>query len=219
MVSADCWGVWRGQDRRGRVIGTFKGAEIEIMRMTGDLSPRGTAVDSVLFWSGTLIRPEPIIAGNECLKPSHPTEIAQPLLHRLLFEVSCAHDRRRLSQAAIDYAEDAERSTHPGTASGMNWNQLSLGGKVQGGLQRAPAERVGFAADAAKRMQKLEKTFSLNESRLLQAMILEEKTRNAVAKLFDCRAHIAEQKAGRVLRRLADIYDQDISRPERARQL
>ena len=40
-IASDRWGVWRGRDRRTRMIGVLSGAEIDVLRVRDVLHPLG----------------------------------------------------------------------------------------------------------------------------------------------------------------------------------
>ena len=53
-VRDDTWGVWRSRDRRGRMIGTVSGADIDLLRLRNCLKPLGDHRPPILIWSGPI---------------------------------------------------------------------------------------------------------------------------------------------------------------------
>ena len=213
------WKVWRRPDRRGQAVGVLAAADIEMLRLQGDLAIAGGYEDGRLIWSGT-VAPLPVGKRSSAALFEHeckPVKQCQPLLYRLLVAIPNPVENSRLAQAARDFAEDIERSQTSGRASGMNWQVLVTGTRIQGGTARTGGGRAAYAASSALRLEKLFALLGAQDFRLLERLVVETATRNAIARWRGMRPHEVQARALAVLRQLASAYDNRIKQPKRAR--
>lgn len=212
------WSIWRASDRRGRAIGTLSAADVELLRLNGDLSLLGGTDDGRLVWTGQVdsLAGRAISAMALIKEPEGKRHHARPLLHRILAVRASPNERRSLARAARDFAEDVECSENSYSARGMNWNAVSAGTRIDGGRQGAPNQRAGYAADAAIRMRRLNRHLSGEDMRFLRRLIIGRDTRYAIAQWLAVSPSQSEVRGRRVLRDLAAIYNTKIKRPARA---
>ncbi len=217
-VQPSCWDVWRGQDRRGRSIGQLSDTEIQVLKVDGHLARLGRAEDGRLVWSGGVAP-----SNNAVSSPAALVGIAndkrgqiRSQLQRLLEDARSAEERRKLAQAALDFAEDVERAETSGAAKGMNWGMIATGGRIQGGVRADYRGRIGYASRSAQRLKLLQDRLASGEYTLLRRLIVERVTRNALARWLNEAPLDAQRRARRALRHLAEIYAEEISRPARA---
>ncbi len=212
------WSVWRASDRRGRAIGELSTADVELLRLNGDLSLLGGTDDGRLVWTGRVdsLAGRAISAMALVKEPEGKKHHARPLLHRILAGRASPSERRSLARAARDFAEDVECSENSYSTRGMNWNAISAGTRIDGGQQGAPNQRAGYATDAAIRMQRLNRHLTGEDMRFLWRLIIERDTRYAIAQWLSVSPSQSEVRGRRVLRDLAASYETKIKRPERA---
>jgi len=58
-IRPDIWGVWRGRDRRRRMIGELPGREIDLLKLNAHLTPVGDPYHVVMTWNQTAGRRAP----------------------------------------------------------------------------------------------------------------------------------------------------------------
>ncbi len=212
------WSVWRASDRRGRAIGTLSVADVELLRLNGDLSLLGGTDDGRLVWTGRVdsLAGRAISAMALIKEPEVQKHHARPLLHRILDGRASPNERRSLAQAARDFAEDVECAENSYSARGMNWNAISAGTRIDGGRQGAPNQRAGYAADAAIRMRTLTHHLPGEDLKFLWRLIIDRETRYAIAQWLAVSPSQSEVRGRRVLRDLAAVYDTQVKRPAQA---
>jgi len=212
------WKVWRRHDQRTRAIGVLPPADVAAMRARGDLSLSGEGEGEWLIWSGESCQPaQRLVSPAALMMQTVEYQACRSLLHRILDDCSEPAERHRLARAASDFAEDIERAQTSGRASGMNWQALATGTRIQGGRGAGHGGRVGHAASAAQRLAALlHKQLGVQNFRLLEKLVVEAATRNAIACWRDWSPKQAEGSARAALCQLADAYDACVRRPERA---
>ena len=199
----DRWRVWRSQDRRGRVIGTLSGAEIDILRLRNDLKPLGKEEDQLLVWAGQQAECASLAAVAPELLPPAEAHV-RSLLEMLIANCASAALRtriRRACQAYIQDLEDAER----GASTTMNWDGLARG-RLAKGQRRASGFNPPSSAAAKRRLDKVSDQLADDERTFLEKLIVREASRSSIAKAFAMRPALAEQKGMSVLRQLMQIY-------------
>lgn len=202
------WSVWRSTDRRGAVIADMDAANVEELLLSGDLKPMGDDEDAALIWCGAALPAADIGASAQALigdveRRSRP----QSLLQRVLSQVSEESQRRRLRQVAQDFAGDFERAQTSGAASGMNWQALAAGTRIDGGPVRDQSARIGYAGQAAARVAAVMERFDRDTFRFLERMVVYRETRYAIVKWRGLRSAEVEHEGLRILRKLARLYD------------
>lgn len=217
-VQPNCWDVWRGRDRRGRSIGQLSDADIQVLKIQGNLSHLGGAEDGRLVWSGGVSPGNTAVSSPAALVGTANDKRGQirSQLQRLLEDARSAQERRQLAQAALDFAEDVERAETSGAAKGMNWSMIATGGRIQGGVRADSCGRIGYASRSAQRLQLLQDRLASGEYTLLRRLIVERVSRNALARWLNEAPLDAQRRARHALRHLAKIYAEEISRPARA---
>ncbi len=212
------WKVWRTHDQRTRAIGVLSSSDVAAMRARGDLSLSGEGEGELLTWSGEICQPAQRSVSPAALMMQKVEYQAQrSLLHRILDDCSEPAERCRLARAATDFAEDVERAQTSGRASGMNWQALATGTRIQGGRGAGHGGWTGHAASAAQRLDALlHGQLGAQNFRLLEKLVIEAATRNAIARWRAWSPKQAERSACAALHQLADAYDACVRRPERA---
>lgn len=216
--SSGHWTVWRGKDRRGREIGQLRCADVELLRLQGDLAQLAGADDGRLIWVGKVdpLENRRISASAISKDEIHAPAKRRPLLQRLLEVLPKPSERRRLARAARDFSEDKARQYAGAAGRGMNWRDISVGGRIDGG--RGPSgqdTRIGYAQASARRLDHLCKLLNPDDMQLLERLVIELCTRGAIAGWLGIPPKQAELRALRVLCNLADIYDQQLKQPMR----
>jgi len=213
LIRADTWGVWRTRDRRGRMIGTITGADIDIMRLRDQLKPIGGDGEKTLAWGGEE-GPEPQVTAR---LPD--PEKGDALQNRSLLEslIVSSHDpafRRDLRAACQNYIADVERASASSDRVTMNWNAFDAGDRVQSGFVRDPLQGAREALKANARLTKLHAELSSDDARFLRKMVLFEATRASLAKTFAMRPALTERHGLAVLRTLVE-HDRSRAKSER----
>lgn len=211
----DRWGVWRGQDRRGRVIGTLAGADIEVLRLRKEIAPLAGQDQFVFVWTGPQAKRETVTINADVLRDEARAPSPQILLERILRNVPCPNMRRWLSQAAVDYREDVELASLSGASPGMNWRSLQTGTRIEGGKRSSEFARTHNSSDAQLRVKALASLFDQDELSFLNQMVICEAKRASFTKRLGLRPKLVEQQGLALLRRLAEAYDCALKRQER----
>lgn len=92
QIEPDRWGVWRGRDRRGRVIGVLTGAEIDVLRVRESLKPLGDGAPPIFVWSGSVLETPFAAPRADRLETAHGTA-ARPLIELLIARPRCGMAR------------------------------------------------------------------------------------------------------------------------------
>jgi len=202
------WSLWRSTDRRGAIITDMTAADVEDLLLNGDLKPMGGDEDAALIWCGALLPPADVKASAQALiGDAERRSCPQSLLQRVLNQISEEGQRRRLRQTALDFAGDFERAQTSGAASGMNWQALATGTRIDGGPVRDQSARIGYAGQAAARVAAVMERFDRDTFRFLERMVVYRETRYALVKRRGVRPAEVEHEGLRVLRKLARLYD------------
>ncbi len=211
------WSVWRSRDRRGRTIGLVPAAEVHMLILKGDLSPLGQCEDGRLVWSGPLTALHPTVSAAALVTAEEKQSYRRKsLLQRLLERVVSPRGRRYLARAALDFSEDIERAESGYRLRGMNWQAIRGGTRIQGGRAGGSVYQGNTALAAARRLAAISEISGPESFRLLERVIVEGATRHAISKWLNQRPADAERHALTVLRKLASIYANDLSLPQRS---
>lgn len=205
-TGVDTWGVWRSRDRRGRIIGSFTGAEVEILRLRNSLKPLGGDDVTVLIWRETETT-EPNI---EAVAPDFGVSskiTPRSLLEALISDCVSKDLRTRIRKACQNFSADLECANRAGNAVTMNWDALGANHHVKGALGFDPMHKSSSAAAATSRLKAVEAALTHEDMRFLFKMVLSEATRSSMAKLFALRPALAERKGFAILRTLTGVYD------------
>lgn len=204
-IEPDRWGVWRGRDRRGRIIGVLTGAEIDVLRVRESLKPLGDGTPPIFVWSEFVLETPPAAPSAQRLEAEQ-RGVAGPMIELM---ISRAHDtqmRELIRDTARRYRADAEREWGAGSVRGMNWDGLALGGKVDGGLGYAlEGGRAGGAIDQTAQ-QSLRKHLGAETLAFLDRLILSGDTRAQLVRRFGGRPSLIERRAMAAIRALHDTY-------------
>ncbi|GAB5454346.1 MAG: hypothetical protein Hens2KO_05750 [Henriciella sp.] len=202
-ASADTWQVFRTQDRRGRVIGTLSGAEIDILRLRSDLKPLGQDQDQLLIWAGKRGELDSVAAAAPDLTPLTGPR-ARSLLEMLIANCPSPALRARIRQACQSYIQDLEDVSRAGSTT-MNWDGLTRGRRGKGQRQRSSYEpRVSKSAET--RLAKIAEDLSPEARSVLNLLVVRELPRSAIARTLAMRPALAERQGLFLLRQLVAIY-------------
>lgn len=203
-TQTDVWSIWRSSDRRGRIIGSLSGADVEVLRLRNDLKPLGDEVNQVLTWAGQQVelnereRYAPHIA---LAAPSH----ARSLLEMLIANCASSSLRERIRKACQCLMADLEAFEGAGNPVTMNWQSLAQGRLAKGQSLRSEF-RTSKSASAQHRLTTVHAALGDDDLRFLLKLVVREASRSAIAKAFGLRPALAEQRGFSVLRALVDAY-------------
>lgn len=200
---SDVWHIFRSQDRRGRIIGTLSGAEIDILRLRNDLKPLGDSDDEVLIWAGPCVERDDAASAAPDLTPV--AELHKRSLLEMLI-ANCASQvlRTQIRKACQAYLQDLEAVSRSGSTT-MNWEGLIRGPLVKGQRQHSDFEpRIGRSA--ARRLTKVTGELSQEDQAFLMKLVVQEASRSSIAKAFGKRPALTEQKGMSILRKLVAAY-------------
>ena len=206
------WSVWRRTDRRGAVIANMDATDVEKLLLSGHLKPLGDDMNAALIWCGGALPAADVEASAQALIGDVERQSrSQSLLQRVLSQVGEEGQRRRLQQVAHDFAGDFEREQTSGSASGMNWQAVAAGTRIDCGPVGDRSARIGYAGQAATRVATIITRFNRDGFRFLERMVVYRETRYAIAKWRGARPAEVEHEGLRVLRKLARLYDDVLS--------
>lgn len=205
QIGADRWGVWRGRDRRGRMIGVMSGAEIDVLRMREALQPWGGGQPPILLWNDSVLAPPPEAPSAKRLTAAEPAPTA-PLIELILSRCHDRELRQLIRETTQHYRADIECAAQVGAARGMNWDGLALGGRVDGGRsdrELGPAPQVIRAQAALKTIHA-----QLNGDciELLDRLILSQDSRAQLVRRLGGRPSLMEPRALAAIRALHEVY-------------
>ena len=205
QIRPEAWGVWRGQDRRGRMIGTLSGADIDIMRLRGELKPIGKSQSEILVWTGTKT---PAISTHAIApildEPAKPSRL--PLLESLLLGHHIPDERARIRSACQNYLADMEWvASGPGHTT-MNWDAFNAGDRVKTAEARDPLQRTRQQRRARERLEMIRSQLGASDFEFLQKLLRNDATRGAFARAYQQRPALVDQRALSILRTLFEAY-------------
>lgn len=107
-IRPDIWGIWRTSDRRGRIVGTVLGGEVDVMIVNDNLKPTSDRCTHVLTWTEAVNPldsdlPIAAVSISNCRQPE------QALLERLILDDPIVQRRRRHSRAVHLFRYDVVR--------------------------------------------------------------------------------------------------------------
>lgn len=205
-IERDLWGVWRGRDRRRRMIGTLTGAEIDVLRLQSRLAPFGDEVPPILVWSGAVAASEDAGPGDAHVLREAPIYATGPALEHLISRCGDPAQRAGYRILVERYRTDHEASSAAGQMPGMNWQGLALGGRVQGGHRSTGHLGIQHAAEARARLARIRRDLSDEELSLIDGLILREESKAVLAKRLQVRQALVERRAIAALRALERVY-------------
>jgi len=106
-IRADTWGVWRGTDRRRRMIGTLIGGEVDVLRLNGDLRAIDTSERLVFAWSE--VRAPRALSCEPIAEP--------PLLDHLILRCPSRDDREHILAGVSAFRDAAQAESSASTAA------------------------------------------------------------------------------------------------------
>ncbi len=203
-LERDLWGIWRGRDRRRRMIGTLTGADVDVLRARECLSQVGEEDPTILIWTGQAEEPCALTPSARALKTA--PRGSDPMLLRLLADCHDPKLRGLYRQLAAAYRKDTELAEQRERSPGMNWGTISLGTRVGGGRVSREALPSPDAAKARSRLAKLRHHLTAQEVDFLDALIVREETRASLAKRYGMPPPSVASRARYLLRSLRDLY-------------
>ncbi|MFN3212533.1 MAG: hypothetical protein ACE37M_05485 [Henriciella sp.] len=203
-TQADAWSVWRSTDRRGRIIGSLSGADIEVLRLRNDLRPFGAESNQVLIWAGrrTDNKNAPFQATDLVAVPQ---PYARSLLEMLMTNCASQSLRERIRKACQQFTSDLEVMDRSGNAATMNWRGLAQGRRGKG-QSVIPGRGNSHAQAARGRLAQVHSVLGDDDLSFLLKLVVREASRSTIAKAFALRPALAEQRGLSILRSLADTY-------------
>lgn len=209
QVRDDLWGVWRGRDRRTRKIGELSAPEIDLLRLRGSLAPVAETEPQILIWIGPMTAGENPKPGTTALQSIHPPKDG-PLIELIISNRKHDGLRELIRSTAMSYRQDVEAAAGGHQISGMNWTDLALGGRIQGGPARGSRLPNRAAVEARARLRAVERELSIDEVDCLDRLVLARHSRRKLAHRCAIRPSLMESHALAVMRKLAEIYARKI---------
>ena len=200
----DTWSVWRSQDRRGRIIGTLSGADVEVLRLRSALKPFGAEAHGVLIWAGcpTETTGKAAVAPDLAI-PSSPH--ARSLLEALIANCASQALRSGIRKACQSFLADLEAIDRSGNSKTMNWDALAQSRSIKS-QRKDPGYRPPQARGAKARIEALRSTLGDDDFGFLMKLVAREASRASIAKYFGLRPVLAEQRGMAILGRLVTAY-------------
>mgnify|MGYP001799354110 CR=1 FL=1 len=204
QTQENTWGVWRSKDRRGRIIGTLNGAEVEVLRLRRELKPLGAEANRVLTWAGSRAEATVSVAEAPDLERLGAAN-GRSLLETLIANCVSQALRSSIRKACQSFMADLESVDRVGHAKTMNWDALGQPRSAKG--QRPdPGYRPLQVGGANARLEALHSALGDDDLRFLMKLVVREASRTALAKYFALRPVLAEQRGMALLRRLVAAY-------------
>jgi len=205
QIRPEAWGVWRGRDRRGRMIGTLSGAEIDILRLRGDLKPIGGTESKVLIWAGPPPAPTESAPVSPDLSEGEKTA-RRSLLESLLLGHRVASERARIRSACQSYFEDLELVLSAGPHTTMNWAAFDSGDRIKSARLLDPLQRTRQQQRAKARLATVQSELNTDDFEFLQKLLRNDMTRGAFARTYRQRPALIDRRALHILRVLLETY-------------
>lgn len=212
-IASDRWGVWRGRDRRTRMIGVLSGAEIDVLRVRDVLHPLGDTNPPLFICTRKCSEPGRVNPDSTALRAVLP-DPSGPFVELVIARCSQPALRSLTRSTVQDYRRDVECAMRSPGISGMNWSALSLGGKVDGGRWSQNRRPSRLSTDARKVVDKLHRHLEPDDVDLLHRLTILEQTRSELSKRICLRPSLMEQRAFAGLRRLEEAYRRWVRRED-----
>lgn len=211
------WDLYRSADRRRRSVCILPAETVDGLLGQGDLLQLPGQSIACLVWSR---RAHPDNASAPL--PTKPINAALDgkdqrggsLLIRVLEGEQNPITRRRLAVAAMSWREDHEALQTEGVRSGMNWEAIFAGTRIQGG--GTPQTLFSRQSGVRARLQAIQAGLGDRDRVVLRKMIIAGGTRHAVAKSMGLPDRQTERLASQALHRLANLYENSVRRPGQA---
>lgn len=209
-IDPDRWGIWRGRDRRGRMIGVATGGEVDVLRMRNSLQRLGDEMPTLLVWTGPVNTDEDVHPDAKILD-SGPASTRGPLIALLIARCHDRALRRLVRETALRYRTDVECESRRAEFGGMNWQGLALGGKIDGGKARGAKEGASSAIRrATEALQQIGETLGAAQVGFLDRLIIYEQSRSVLAHHYAARPALIERRALSSIRALNDVYQFEV---------
>lgn len=204
-LRTDLWGVWRAPDRRGRVIGTLSGADVDVMRLQDKLKPLGDGPATVLTWSGnTKVEPAASSVDPQVFISAQPAPAS--VLELILRKMTSPDSRDALRRACEQYRHDFEQANHPSAHVTMNWDRLGVEARPSPSSHQHGSLRSESYSTACRRLAQLSDRLSSADLFILDLTVIREMSRAKLAKTLGLRPAITQRLASGALRGLVEFY-------------
>lgn len=212
QIGADRWGIWRRRDRRTRQIGVMSGAEIDVLRIRGWIQPLGDGTPPILVCGPTILETPRATPSAERLSQDRRVQ-NEPLIERMLERCSDRALRQLICETVQQYRADVTCASRLGAVSGMNWDGLALGGRIDGGRGRKSPDGSFAASRAQSRLAIIHSELGSERIRFLDRLILGEETQSGLARRFGVRSSLVEGQALAAIRALQQVYKTRVKLP------
>ncbi len=199
-VSPDAWGVWRSQDRRGRVIGRLVDRDIERLQLRGHLKSVGEG-DAALIWSGPPIDETGDVDGASHIAQRDPiARAASTYVEQLILKQSAPAFREALRRAVQAFRQDMQAAPVSSAALTMNWERLHMREKSTRSLQDRSFVRSPAQHRARANLGALERAMTRSDFNFLTHLLCADASKAWLARHHNLRVSLVESKALKVLR-------------------
>lgn len=210
-IGPDRWGVWRSKDRRGRMIGVLTGTEIDVLRVREALKSLGDGQPPILAWSGSVLE-TPLATPSSARLDVERQGTDGPMIELILSRTQDVALRELIRETARWYRADTECAARAGTARGMNWDGLALGGKVDGGRGFSDEGFDRGARSAQSVYTTLHSHLGNETMSLLDRLILSGDSRTQLTKRLGGRPALMERRCLAAIRALHEVYRDKVRR-------
>jgi hypothetical protein len=195
------------------MIGVLTGAEIDVLRVREALKSLGDGQPPILVWAGSVLE-TPLAAPSSTCLDAEAQGTGSPLIELILWRSQDVALRELIRETARRYRADAERASSAGTARGMNWDGLALGGKVDGGRGFSD-QGAGHGALSAQSVHDTIRRHLASETiRLLDRLILSGDSRTQLTKRLGGRPALMERRSLAAIRALHEVYRDKVRRTD-----
>lgn len=187
------------------MIGVLTGAEIDVLRFREALKPLGDGHPPIFVWAVSVLE-TPLVTPSSTRLDAETQGTGGPLIELILSRSQDVALRELIRETARRYRADAERASNAGTARGMNWDGLALGGKVDGGRGFSDERPGQGALSAQSAHDTLHRHLGSETINLLDRLILSGDSRTQLTKRLGGRPALMERRSLAAIRALHAVY-------------
>ena len=197
--------VYRSRDLRKSVIGILPENRIIALKQAGDLvseSHRGVAR---LVWSKCPPnRQSSTSTPFDCPNRLRIRRPRRSLFQRMLQKIGPPSHRQAVAGAVDQWCRDVAQAEQATAPAGMNWAAIETGIRLDRQYKGKPREQNYCIA--IKRLDDIRQRITKRQHALIEDMLLDQRSRNAVASRSGMTLADTEQQAMAVLQQLVKVY-------------
>lgn len=205
--------VRRSTDARSAVIGVLASSEVSELKRQGHIKRLGDIEPPRFVWVGSALVDQMLskasLDGFLSDDPPKPSSFVE----QVLVSLPDPDEQKRLKQSVQWFRDDYDWAHQSAQIAGMNWNALSLGGRIDGASVHEGKADPLYKVGAERRLKHIERQLLERGYRQIIALVVDRISRKRFAANYRLGSHEAEVRAADLLRRLNWAYEKELKPP------